>query len=579
MKHPRVWDYETTLPKKERKMRGHFSTPFPLVEQILDACGYTLENDLTRLCVLDPACGSGNFLLGAARRLLASGLRGRLTPHALLTTLQRNLWGFDPDPVACFLAEMQMRELLSCADLQEAHPHGMSSVRFHIHQADGLTLPWEERAPVDIFLANPPYLAIKNNDLSGYQSAQHRGQVDSYLLFLDLALQVVRPDGWICLVLPDPVLARSNAAQQRGRLLADTTVHHLWHLSEVFPAQVGAVVIIAQKHPPRQSHSVSWIRSKWMQAALPVTTQLSQVPQHLLRSQPHAELRYLLSSKHDTLVGRLHASVCTTSTAENGQFVPLEHIVSIRRGEELGKKTKLLAKTPPTDKGVWYPVLLGGVDVQAYKTPCAQYWLAQDAIAKPLERYLAPKVLVVKSTAHLQATLDLRGHVALQTLYLLNLRITEHSDHKGGWCAGNGEHGDRKGGWHAGDGEHGDRKGSPLLYTREQDGYSSDRKRWLCQLYFLLALLNSRLLREYVYVLHTAYKWVQPQIEQYVLARLPIPLVTAEKRTEISRRARQLLLVYAEISSVVELKEHSHTLYEELELVIRGLYEDALSIH
>jgi SAM-dependent methyltransferase len=589
MKRYRVWNYEATLPINERKMRGHFSTPLLLVEQILDACGYTPENDLTRLCVLDPACGSGNFLLGAARRLLASGLRAGLTPHALLTTLQRNLWGFDPDPVACFLAETQMRGLLSCAHLQ-----GMSSVRFHIHQADGLALPWEERTAVDIFLANPPYLAIKNNDLSGYQSAQRRGQVDSYLLFLELALRVVRPDGWICLVLPDPVLARINAAQQRQCLLADTTVHHLWHFSGVFQAQVGAVVIVAQKHPPSQSHSVSWIRSKWRQAPIPVTTQLSQVPQHLLRSQPHAELRYLLSGKHDTLVARLHTSVCTTSTAESSQFVPLEHIVSIARGEELGKKTELLSKTPPTDGSVWHPVLLGGVDVQAYNTPCAHYWLAQDAIAKPLERYLAPKILVVKSTAYLQATLDLQAHVALQTLYLLNLRLTEHSDHRGGWRAGEGEHGDRKGGWHvgegehgdhrggwhAGEGEHGDSKGSPLLYTQEQDGYSSsDREGWLCQLYFLLAMLNSRLLREYVYVLHTAYKWVQPQIEQRVLACLPIPLVPAEKRMEISRRARQLQLIYAEISSVVELKKQSHTLYEELELAIRGLYEDALSIH
>jgi len=528
MKRYRVWNYEATLPANERKMRGHFSTPFPLVEQILDACGYTPENDLTRLCVLDPACGSGNFLLGAARRLLASGLRGGLTPHALLTTLQRNLWGFDPDPVACFLAEMQMRELLS-----EAYPQAMSSVRFHIHQADGLALPWEEHTAVDIFLANPPYLAIKNNDLSGYQWAQRRGQVDSYLLFLELALRVVRPEGWICLVLPDPVLARINAAQQRERLLADTTVHHLWHFSGVFQAQVGAAVIIAQKRLPGQSHHVSWIRSKWMQPTMPATTHPSQVSQHLLRSQPHAELRYLLSGKHDALVGRLHASVCNTATAESGQFVPLEQIVSIRRGEELGKKTELLSKTPPTDESVWYPVLLGGVDVQAYKTPRAHYWLAQDAIAKPLERYLAPKILVVKSTPYLQATLDLHGHIALQTLYLLNLHLTEPDD--------------------------------PL--------------RPLCQFYFVLALLNSRLLREYVYVLHTAYKWVQPQIEQRVLARLPIPVVTAEKRMEISRRARKLLHVYSEISSVVELKEQSHALYEELELAICALYEDALSNH
>lgn len=531
--------YEATLPTNERKVRGHFSTPSLLVEQILDACGYTSENDLARLRVLDPACGSGNFLSGTARRLLAWGLRSGFTPRALLTTVQRNLWGFDPDPVACFLAEMQLHNVLSLEHLQDVYSkdisaleRGRRTMRFHIHQADGLALPWGECGVVDLFLANPPYLAAKNNDLSGYQSAQRRGQADSYLLFLDLALRVVRPGGWLALVLPDPVLARVNAAKERHRLLTDTTVHHLWHLKNVFPAQVGAVVIIAQKYAPRQSHTVSWIRSKWTPGTALLTTQPSPVSQCLLRSQPRAELRYLLWNKHDTLVGRLHAHMCSATGDEISHFMPLEHFVSIHRGEELGKKTTLLTRTLPADGRGRYPVVRGGVDVRPYEPPSGDYWLAQDAVGKPLERYLAPKILVVKSTAYLQAALDMRGHVALQTLYLLNL----HS-------------------------------ASEVVTIIEEEN----------QLYFLLALLNSRLLRDYVYVLHTAYKWVQPQIEQHVLARLPIPVVAYEQRTNIIQRARQLTLACKEISSVVELKEQIHALYEEQERAICALYESALS--
>ena len=62
------------LPLLERKKRGHFSTPPQLVEKILDACGYTADNDLTQVRVLDPACGSGNFLIEAARRFQAFSL-------------------------------------------------------------------------------------------------------------------------------------------------------------------------------------------------------------------------------------------------------------------------------------------------------------------------------------------------------------------------------------------------------------------------------------------------------------------------------------------------------------------------
>ena len=47
--------------------------------------------------------------------------------------------------------------------------------RWHIHQGDALTLPWYEPC-VDLFLANPPYLATKNTDLSAYRSRSTMGK-------------------------------------------------------------------------------------------------------------------------------------------------------------------------------------------------------------------------------------------------------------------------------------------------------------------------------------------------------------------------------------------------------------------
>ena len=275
--------YEANLPSTERKQRGHFSTPPRLVEYILDACGYTPTADLSRIRVLDPACGSGNFLAGAARRLVTSlsqasvgtaSARSRpscgseintaqpaqtLNQHKMLQHVQRNLWGFDPDPIACFLAEMQLRETVQRVS-GGLFPRKM---HLHIHQADGLALPWEMCEGVDLFLANPPYLATKNSDLTGYRRAHSGGQIDSYLLFLEMALRIVRPGGWLGIVLPDPVLARANASHERTRLLETVTIHHLWHLANVFNAQVGAVVLVAQKCSPTSTHPITWVREKW----------------------------------------------------------------------------------------------------------------------------------------------------------------------------------------------------------------------------------------------------------------------------------------------------------------------------
>ena len=636
--------YEASLSLQERRNRGHFSTPPLLVERILDACGYTSNSDLSSLRVLDPACGSGNFLAAAARRLVFFATRSNLPRQELADLVQHNLWGFDPDPVSCFLAEMQLHATLatSMANVDEVLP--VITTPFHIHQADGLALPWQEPC-VDLYIANPPYLAAKNTDLSAYRTPHQRGQADSYLLFLSLGLRLVRPGGWLGLVLPDPLLARTNASRERTGLLEEFTLHHLWHLSNVFTAQVGAVVVIAQKKPATTQHQVTWKREKWHHGSpqnakgseddgktvklVAMGTTMTEegagqrqedgkggsqeegesqrqeereggsendgksqrqeeregpwqekqqepgqsqddrkghpyytlrdesrgdstartVPQSLFRRQPRAELRYLLSNEYGPTIERLQAHINNAPASSSG-FAPLGHFLTIRRGEELGMKSPYLIRhetaysrgdpcgRPVPDQhetaygpvpgrnayscGIsWYPVLRGGRDLRPYQAPLNRWWIAREAISKPLERYLSPKLLVVKSTNRLQATLDVQGHVALQTLYLLHLR--------------------------------------------ERDGCVDD-------LYFYLALLNSRLLRQYVYVLHTAYKWVQPQIEQQVLARLPVPIVTTREKKEVIARAKLLVQACSVPGTVVEWNEDMQNIYEEQERALSALY-------
>jgi hypothetical protein len=547
--------YEASLPARERKTRGHFSTPPQLVEDILDACGYIPECNLSQMRVLDPACGSGNFLTGATKRLMAFGQRAGYTEQVIATLIKRNIWGFDPDPVACFLAEMHLSAIYtSKLSLSEREP----APALHIHQADALTLCWGKTANVDLFLANPPYLAAKNNDLSSYRTMQGRGQIDSYLLFVQLALRVTRPYGWIGLVLPDPLLARINAYQTRQCLLSETTIHHLWHLAGVFTAGVGAVVIVAQKCPPKRSHAISWQREHWPtlltrqvnqqtsilngHTALPTgVSRTRYVAQSLLLDQPHAELRYLLTEARGTLVERLYNQFQTQKV----HLRPLADFVIIKRGEEIGKEHPLLKEVPPQegDKHFpYYPVLRGGIDVKPYSQPVAQCWIPRAAIRKPLERYTTPKLLLTKSMGRLQATLDLHNHVVLQTLYMLHLRSPYPTQ--------------------------GQEMSHQNIQTRQED-----------ELYFLLALLNSRLLQEYVYILHTAYKWVQPQIEQHVLAQLPIPISTDTcAKAQIISRARLLMQTCSENHAVGALQSEYNEFYEEQERAICRLYTAALSV-
>jgi hypothetical protein len=219
--------------------------------------------------------------------------------------------------------------------------------------------------------------------------------------------------------------------------------------------------------------------------------------------------------------------------------------VVIRRGEEIGKNHPLLkpeGNTPlPYASQEWYPVLRGGIDIKPYSSPTAQCWIPRAAIHKPLERYFTPKLLVIKSMGRLQATLDLQNHVALQTLYILHLCPQYPTQ--------------------------GQQAANETILAQQED-----------ELYFLLALLNSRLLQEYVYILHTAYKWVQPQIEQHVLAQLPIPIpAQPHEKAQIIRRARLLMHARSEKKAVGDLKGEYNVLYEEQERAICMLYTLALT--
>lgn len=105
-----------------RKSTGSYYTPTCLVEQVLNTtlnplleqCG--TEGELLRLRVIDPACGSGHFLLGAARRmaetLAAIRAAGPYTQEDFLKAMHdvvsRCIYGVDINPMAIELVRMNL---------------------------------------------------------------------------------------------------------------------------------------------------------------------------------------------------------------------------------------------------------------------------------------------------------------------------------------------------------------------------------------------------------------------------------------------------------------------------------------
>lgn len=111
-----------------RKTSGSYYTPDPLVkllldstlEPVLDAAEARNTNDpsaeILKLSIVDPACGSGHFLLGAARRAAARIAKHRSPgapsqeefQHALREVVSHCIYGVDRNPMAVELCKVAL---------------------------------------------------------------------------------------------------------------------------------------------------------------------------------------------------------------------------------------------------------------------------------------------------------------------------------------------------------------------------------------------------------------------------------------------------------------------------------------
>ncbi len=126
--------YQYLVPQEVRHNLGEYYTPDWLAELVLDEVGYD-GNTLKRL--LDPACGSGTFLVLAIRRAKEYGLKRKEPPLETARRIIANIWGFDLNPLAVIAARTNY--LFALGDLA----HQLSSLEIPIYLADSVL--WPER--------------------------------------------------------------------------------------------------------------------------------------------------------------------------------------------------------------------------------------------------------------------------------------------------------------------------------------------------------------------------------------------------------------------------------------------------
>lgn len=207
--------FEEMVDLQERGKNGVVFTP----DYIAD---YILKHTIPSPCppnarVIDPACGSGSFLLPAAEAL------HRSSGKPMREIISEHVYGID-------ISEDQTRRIKVLFTLLTLLTDGTTDgLSFHIATADSLACSWTDLfgcADFDYIVGNPPYLNTRSlstkdaNQLKKSFYTTRRGTFNLFYAFIEQSLHFLSQRGTLGFIVPNNYLSISSAEELR-RLLGE----------------------------------------------------------------------------------------------------------------------------------------------------------------------------------------------------------------------------------------------------------------------------------------------------------------------------------------------------------------------
>lgn len=387
--------------KVNRKEQGIYYTPTWVVDYIVK---FAIEEALKRrgakadkLRVLDPACGSGTFLLRAfdhlmrARNPTGASVQSRFDPEtagpllALRTSvLTDNLFGVDLDARAVEIAQLNL--MIRAAESRHRLPTLERNVRvgnsvIADNSVDPRALDWAKTFPgpmgeggFDVIVTNPPYVRIQNLDepQASYLAARFKAEwnFDLYTTFVQQAWELLREGGVAGLILPNKFLNSKYGQSLRSFLSERRAVLRLMNFGDfqVFEdATTYTCLLFLRKGKPKREFDFGSLRADSNPTALRNLTDdqfsLSSVETPGDRDKPWtlvpAESRGLFE-KLDSIPRRLKEVadsifVGLQTSADAIYIVPV-----INEGDGLAYITDPeTGETVPVERALLHPILRG----------------------------------------------------------------------------------------------------------------------------------------------------------------------------------------------------------------------------
>ena len=202
-----------------KKRNGVYFTPLTttklMVEQVL------LENNINRPFVLDPAVGSGILLIRLARELV------KKKDLNIKVIIEKYLYGIDKLKENVEVCKLML--LLLAFEINQSVPD-----RINILCMNSLSIDFDNLQSTmgvdkfDIIISNPPYIGSKLIDqeskalLKRFADTVY-GNPDIYIVFFEIAIQMIKSGGVCCFITPNSFFRSLNGKKLRKYLINQTS--------------------------------------------------------------------------------------------------------------------------------------------------------------------------------------------------------------------------------------------------------------------------------------------------------------------------------------------------------------------
>ncbi|MBI2576467.1 N-6 DNA methylase, partial [Candidatus Woesearchaeota archaeon] len=276
--------------KAHRKEQGIYYTPTYVVDYIVkNTVGELSKNkrfNLKNIKILDPACGSGSFLMKAFDYLVTRDKKkneeneqvkldltgASPTYNKKVEILKNNIFGVDLDSKAVEIAQLNL--LLKAAEKKHRLPTLQENIKIGNSLIDDSAVAgerafkWEEQfkdimgsGGFDVVIGNPPY--VRQEEITSFKTSLKEyivfeGRADLYIYFIEKGIKLLKEGGYLGFIVPNKFLAAGYGKALRKYILANCHIFRIVDVSNIrvfSEASVYPVMIILQKYKPENMNS------------------------------------------------------------------------------------------------------------------------------------------------------------------------------------------------------------------------------------------------------------------------------------------------------------------------------------